>query len=97
MRTNEIQTAERLNRGLVSAIERRVFISLARRLPEAVKPDHLTALGFGSLLAVRALFTVGLWLAILFPALNWFGDSLDGTLARVRGGAAVALRAERVS
>lgn len=65
--------------------------ALAHRLPRAVRPDHLTALGFGSLLAVGfsywyARYSVaGLWLVILFLALNWFGDSLDGTLARVRG------------
>jgi phosphatidylglycerophosphate synthase len=64
---------------------------LARHLPGAVKPDHLTALGFASLLAVCLSYWYarhsvhGLWLAILFLALNWFGDSLDGTLARVRG------------
>jgi len=51
----------------------------------------LTALGFGSLLAVGFSYwfarysTVGLLLVILFLALNWLGDSLDGTLARVRG------------
>jgi len=66
-------------------------MALARNLPQAVRPDHLTALGFGALLAVGFSYwyarysTAGLWLAILFLALNCFGDSLDGTLARVRG------------
>lgn len=82
---------ERVNRGLVSGIEQRALLALARHLPPAVKPDHLTALGFGSSLAVGFSYwharysAAGLWLAILFLALNWFGDSLDGTLARVRG------------
>ena len=91
MQTNEFRSAERVNHGLVSGCEQRVLLALARRLPEAVKPDHLTALGFTSLLAVGLSYfyarysTAGLWLVILFLALNWFGDSLDGTLARVRG------------
>lgn len=91
MQTNEFRPAERVNRGLLSVLEHRVLMGLARRLPEAVRPDHLTALGFGSLLAVGFSYwyarysAVGLWLVILFLALNWFGDSLDGTLARVRG------------
>lgn len=52
--------------------------------------DHLTALGFLSLPAVGLSYwyarqsKIGLALAILFFVLNWFGDSLDGTLARVR-------------
>jgi archaetidylinositol phosphate synthase len=91
MSTSDFRPAERVNRGLVSVIEQRVLIGLARRLPDAVKPDHLTALGFGALLAVGFSYwyarysSVGLWLVILFLALNWFGDSLDGTLARARG------------
>lgn len=91
METNEFRPAERVNRGLLSVLEHKVLVGLARRLPEAVRPDHLTALGFGSLLAVGFSYwyarysAVGLWLVILFLALNWFGDSLDGTLARVRG------------
>ncbi|HTC37177.1 MAG TPA: CDP-alcohol phosphatidyltransferase family protein [Bryobacteraceae bacterium] len=90
MQAHDFRPAERVNRGLVSVLEQRALIGLARRLPDAVKPDHLTALGFGSLLAVGLSYwyarhsAAGLWLAILFLVLNWFGDSLDGTLARVR-------------
>jgi archaetidylinositol phosphate synthase len=91
MQSKNFRSAERVNRGLVSGIEQRALLALGRHLPPAVKPDHLTALGFGSLLAVGFSYwyarysPAGLWLAILFLALNWFGDSLDGTLARVRG------------
>jgi len=91
MQTNEFRSAQRVNRGLVSALEQRALLALARNLPATVTPDHLTALGFISLLAVGGSYfysrysVVGLWLVILFLALNWFGDSLDGTLARVRG------------
>jgi archaetidylinositol phosphate synthase len=91
MQTNDFRPAERVNRGLVSGLEHKALLALARHLPAVVKPDYLTALGFGSLLAVGFSYwyarysTAGLWLVILFLALNWFGDSLDGTLARVRG------------
>jgi phosphatidylglycerophosphate synthase len=90
MQAHDFRPAERVNRGLVSVLEQLALIGVARRLPSAVKPDHLTALGFGSLLAVGLSYwyarysAAGLWLAILFLVLNWFGDSLDGTLARVR-------------
>ena len=63
---------------------------IAGHLPAWVNSDHLTALGFVSLIGVGASYAyarwshAGLWLAITFLVLNWFGDSLDGTLARVR-------------
>ncbi|HLX42448.1 MAG TPA: CDP-alcohol phosphatidyltransferase family protein [Bryobacteraceae bacterium] len=63
---------------------------IAGHLPAWVNLDHLTALGFVSLIGVGASYAyarwshAGLWLAITFLVLNWFGDSLDGTLARVR-------------
>jgi phosphatidylglycerophosphate synthase len=76
---------------LLNSAERRLLIWLAGRLPTRVNSDHLTALGFVSMLLVGAAYALsGRWpLALLgvivFLALNWFGDSLDGTLARVRG------------
>ncbi len=54
-------------------------------MPAWVNSDHLTAIGFLSLVAVGlSYWTHSLILAIAFLILNWFGDSLDGTLARVR-------------
>jgi len=59
-------------------------------LPGTVNSDHLTTVGFLALLAVGASYwyarssSAGLVLASIFLILNWFGDSLDGTLARVR-------------
>ncbi len=70
--------------------EKKVLIRLARRLPRWIGPDHLTALGVLSmagaglcyrLLVVSPLALLGV---NFFLFLNWFGDSLDGTLARVR-------------
>jgi phosphatidylglycerophosphate synthase len=71
-------------------LERRCLLFLAARLPAWIKPDHLTALGAASLLGAGLSYwysgsnRAGLFLATLFLALNWLGDSLDGTLARVR-------------
>ncbi len=81
---------ERVHRSLLSAVEKKTLIWIAERLPAWVNSDHLTTLGFASLAAVGASYwyartaKVGLILAIVFLILNWFGDSLDGTLARVR-------------
>lgn len=71
--------------------EKRVLAVLADALPRWITPDHLTALGFASMglvgLAYRlsALDPRFLLLANLGLALNWLGDSLDGTVARRRG------------
>ena len=83
--------AQRQSTGLLTAIERRILLWLARRLPASVNSDHLTALGVVSMFFVGACFAASgtmpaaLWGVLLFLVLNWFGDSLDGTLARVRG------------
>jgi archaetidylinositol phosphate synthase len=86
----EFQPAERLQQSLLAPIEKRVLIWLAHRLPAWVNSDRLTLLGFLSLAGVGISYwysrvsRAGLVLASLFLILNWFGDSLDGTLARVR-------------
>jgi archaetidylinositol phosphate synthase len=86
----DFQAAERLHHSLLAPLEKRVLISLSRRLPAWVNSDHLTLLGFLSLIGVGCSYwysreaRAGLVLANLFLIMNWFGDSLDGTLARVR-------------
>jgi phosphatidylglycerophosphate synthase len=80
----------RLNLILLGPFERRVLPWMAQRLPRWVTPDHLTYLGRYSALMVGiayylTIFSYGwLWLASAGLVLNWVGDSLDGTLARVR-------------
>ena len=75
---------------LTGPLERPTLKWLAERMPTWVTPDVLTWVGvFGSVLvfAGYALTTVSpsfLWLATAGLVVNWFGDSLDGTLARVR-------------
>jgi len=87
---NEFRAAEREHRSLLSSVEKKALLWLAPRLPKWVNSDHLTILGFVSLIGVGAsywyarLSQAGLLWVIVFFILNWFGDSLDGTLARVR-------------
>src|SRR5262245_37318514 len=82
--------AERAHRSWLAAWEKQTLVWIASQLPNWVSPDHLTALGFVSLGAAGACYwyshrhPAALITAIVFLALNWFGDSLDGTLARVR-------------
>src|ERR1035438_6787747 len=82
--------AIRVNTSVLAAVEKRTLIWIAGRLPAWVNSDHLTTLGFLSLAATGLLYwraqtnREALALAVVFLALNWFGDSLDGTLARVR-------------
>ena len=84
------KNATRLQESITAAPERRVLHWLAARMPARVNSDHLTLLGFASMLLAGASYALvrwdsaGLLLATVFLALNWFGDSLDGTLARVR-------------
>jgi phosphatidylglycerophosphate synthase len=80
----------RENRSLTAAAEKRLLIGIARRLPAWVTSDGLTLLAFASMCAAGAAFALARfdtrWLFVVPAALaaNWFGDSLDGTLARVR-------------
>ena len=84
------RSAERDHTSFLAAAEKRTLIRIASRLPAWVNSDHLTALGFVSLVAAGACyaaarFTPYALLAVIpLLVLNWFGDSLDGTLARVR-------------
>ena len=83
---NEFRTV-RVHQALTANAEKRLLIWIARRLPAAVHSDHLTSVGFLALVAVGASFWAGgqaLLFVIPLLVLNWFGDSLDGTLARVR-------------
>ncbi|HZQ69975.1 MAG TPA: CDP-alcohol phosphatidyltransferase family protein [Terriglobales bacterium] len=82
--------ATRLQDSLVSGSEKRALIWMARRTPACINSDHLTVLGFlsqcmaGVCYALAKLNPDFLLAGIVCLALNWFGDSLDGTLARVR-------------
>jgi len=83
-------SAVRVHNALTARLEKRLLTWMARRLPEAIGPDHLTALGFASQILAGVAYALSsrdgrfLWLVNFFLAVNWFGDSMDGTLARVR-------------
>ena len=81
---------KRLQESVLARQEKRVLVWLAERTPEGINSDHLTVLGFAAQVATGVSYALArfnkLWLlaAIGWLALNWLGDSLDGTLARVR-------------
>jgi len=80
----------RLQQSVLTRLERRTLHWIAPRLPTAVHSDHLTLLALVAMIGVGASYWLssitpwGLMLASVLLAVNWFGDSLDGTLARVR-------------
>ena len=84
------KNAVRIQESFTARLERRALVWMAERMPTWINSDHLTLLGtLGMVLAGGSYLyarwnRIGLLLVILFLALNWFGDSLDGTLARVR-------------
>ena len=81
----------REHRSVLAPIERRTLTWIALRLPAWITSDHLSTLSLFSMLAVGigfAPFRITPWAAamvVVALAANWFGDSLDGTVARVRG------------
>ena len=82
--------AKRIQQSLLANLEKRTLIWLAARTPAWINSDHLTLLGLLSMAAAGAAYwwsasnRLGLVLVVLCLALNWLGDSLDGTLARFR-------------
>ena len=80
----------RIHESMLAAAEKRLLIRIASRMPRWINSDHLTGLGAAGMLgaglcyAVAPAWPAALAAAIVLLAVNWFGDSLDGTLARVR-------------
>ncbi len=87
----EFVQAKRVMNGVSASLEKRILVWMAKRMPNAVGSDALTALGFAAMAGAGLCY----WMAgtyrgaligvIVCLAINWFGDSLDGTVARVRG------------
>jgi archaetidylinositol phosphate synthase len=87
---SKTQDAPREPHFLLASVERRVLPWLSRRLPAWVLPDHLTLLGVFAAFGIAVAYVlsnqdpVWLWAASGLLVVHWFGDSLDGTLARER-------------
>jgi archaetidylinositol phosphate synthase len=85
-----MNSPQRINNSVLGRWERPALVWMAARLPAAVVPDQLTALGALGALLTAAGFILSrwslswLWLACVGIVLNWLGDSLDGTVARLR-------------
>ena len=88
--SNDGQTMTRELESILSHLEKKCLVWMAERMPRVINSDHLTVLGllgmFGAGLSFWAARDEPLALigVVAFLFLNWFGDSLDGTLARVR-------------
>ena len=84
------KTANRVHGSLTAASEKRALIWMAHRAPAGINSDHLTVLGFLAQMGAGVAYALAHWNrwallgVVACLALNWLGDSLDGTLARVR-------------
>jgi archaetidylinositol phosphate synthase len=86
-----VATHVRQHNSILATAEKRALIWMAERLPRWINSDHLSALGLISMAGAGLSFWLaasnpvgGAALVVLCLLLNWFGDSLDGTVARVR-------------
>ena len=82
--------AARIQTSILNPLEKKVLVWLAQRMPSWVTSDMLTFVGFLGAIVMATGYALAnlnlnwLWLSCLGLLINWFGDSLDGSLARVR-------------
>jgi archaetidylinositol phosphate synthase len=85
-----VGSARRIQASFLAGLEKKTLVWLAERTPAQINSDHLTAIGFAGQLMAGAFYALSRWneyyllAVIVCLGVNWFGDSLDGTLARVR-------------
>lgn len=85
-----VKQSERIQTSILNAAEKKALVWMGQRMPRWISSDMMTALGMiGAVVIAVGYFLSGrninyLWLASFGFVLNWFGDSLDGTIARVR-------------
>lgn len=88
--SEEKKQAKRIQKSILAPLEKKVLVYLAERMPGWVTSDMLTFVGFLGALVMAVGYSLSnlnlywLWLSCFGLFLNWFGDSLDGSLARVR-------------
>jgi len=86
----EKKQAQRIQTSILNPLEKKILVWLAQRMPAWVTSDMLTLVGFTGALIMAAGYSLSnlnlhwLWLSCFGLLVNWFGDSLDGSLARVR-------------
>ena len=84
------KTEVRIQTSILNKMEKRILVAMANRMPSWITSDNLTVVGVIGALTTGVGYILSswnlnfLWLASFGLILNWFGDSLDGTLARVR-------------
>ena len=87
----EKKQAQRIQTSILNPYEKKILTYMAERMPAWVTSDMLTFVGFLGALVMATGYSLSnlnlhwLWLSCLGLFINWFGDSLDGSLARVRG------------
>ncbi|MDD5951604.1 MAG: CDP-alcohol phosphatidyltransferase family protein [Bacteroidales bacterium] len=85
------EQAKRIQTSILNAAEKKVLVWLAERQPKWMTSDILTFIGVLGAIIVAVGYALSnynvnwLWLSTFGFFVNWYGDSLDGTLARVRG------------
>jgi archaetidylinositol phosphate synthase len=88
--SNVVGNARRIQASFLASAEKKTLIWLAERTPAWINSDHLTAVGFVGQIMAGVFYALSRWnhyyllAVIVCLAVNWLGDSLDGTLARVR-------------
>ena len=86
----EPRQAKRIQTSILNPYEKKLLVYLAERLPARMTSDQLTFIGFLGAVIIATGYALSnlnlnrLWLASFGFVVNWFGDSLDGSLARVR-------------
>ena len=87
----ERKQSVRIQTSILNAAEKKLLVWIAERLPRRMTSNHLTFIGMFGALVVALGYALStrdiqwLWLASFGFVINWFGDSLDGSVARVRG------------
>lgn len=93
MATNQplrFREAKRIQQAFTAGLEKKALVWLAARTPLWINSDHLTVLGLVAMAGAGASYwwartnPLGLAAVAVCLAVNWLGDSLDGTLARYR-------------
>lgn len=88
--TIQVKQAKRIQTSLLNGVERKALVWMAERMPRWVTSDMLSGIGFVGALIIAAGYMLSdisinfLWLSSFGFVIHWFGDSMDGSLARVR-------------